>query len=68
MDTNTSYQTLSSNSMKYMLKFVGEYESVKKGEHTEFQFVKSLFEARGFCSQNFTCHNHSTSIKNLMIS
>jgi transposase InsO family protein len=53
MDANTSYQTLSSNSIRYMLKFVGEYESVKKGEHAEFTFVKNLFEARGFCSQNF---------------
>lgn len=36
-----------------MLKFVGEYESVKKGEDAEFIFVKSLVEARGFFSQNF---------------
>ncbi len=53
MSINTSYPTLVSNSIKYMLKYVEEYELVKAKKHPQFRFVREFFEARELCFQNF---------------
>ena len=53
MGINTSYRTLASNSIKYMLKYVEEYELVKSKKHPQFKRVREFFEARELCFQNF---------------
>lgn len=49
----TSYCTLKQNSIKYMLKYVDEYEQVKSKKHPEFILIKDFFRARQICFQNF---------------
>lgn len=51
--SNTSYISLEKKSIRYMLGYVSEYESVKKKEHKEFKTARALFSARGICFQNF---------------
>ena len=53
MINKTSFSTLQNNSMRYMLNYVLEYESVKAGTHSEFRFCKDLFSKRNICPQNF---------------
>jgi hypothetical protein len=51
--SRTSNKTLESNSIKYMLKHVEEYEKVKNKEHKDFKFARDYFKAKGICFQNF---------------
>lgn len=53
MNLNTSYQTMESNAIRYMIKFVDEYEAIKNKSHKQFKFVGHLFKDKGICSQNF---------------
>lgn len=50
---NTSYTTLKMNSIRYMSKFVEEYELVRSKQHPEFKFLRDFFKARQICFQNF---------------
>lgn len=53
MSVQTSYLTLTQNSIRYMLKFVDEYELVKSKKHSEYKYVRDFFKAKGICFQNF---------------
>ena len=53
MRTQMSYATLTKNSIKYMLKFVDEYEQVKAKKHPVYKYVRDFFKAKDICFQNF---------------
>jgi transposase InsO family protein len=53
MDAKLSYSTMSRNSIKYMLKFVTEFELVRAKQHPQFQYARDFFKARDICFQNF---------------
>jgi transposase InsO family protein len=53
MNANTSYPTLRDNSIRYMLKFVAEYEQVRDKKHPVYKTARSFFSAKGLCYQNF---------------
>jgi transposase InsO family protein len=49
----TSHATLETNTIKRMLNYVAEYESVKTKTHPEFIHVRTFFASKGICYQNF---------------
>lgn len=53
MSAQTSYLTLTRNSIRYMLKFVDEYELVKTKKHPRYKYVRDFFKDNGICFQNF---------------
>lgn len=53
MSVQISYLTLEQNSIRYMLKFVDEYEQVKAKQHPQFRLIGDFFKAKGICFQNF---------------
>lgn len=53
MKSQLSYRTLETNTMKYMLNHVEEFEQIKRKEHKEFRTAREFFTARGICFQNF---------------
>lgn len=48
-----SYLTMEKNTIRYMLKFVDEYEQVKSKTHPEYRYVRDYFKAKNICFQNF---------------
>jgi hypothetical protein len=53
MNAKISYLTLENNTIKYMLKYVDEYELVKKKKHPKYKYLRQFFEAQDICFQNF---------------
>lgn len=53
MSIDISYRTLRSNSMRYMMQYVEEYELVKAKKHPEYVKVSEFFKARKIGFQNF---------------
>ncbi len=53
MSANISYNTLHKNSIKYLLKFVEEYELVKAKNHPKYKKVREFFKANDIGYQNF---------------
>jgi len=53
MSAQISYLTLEQNSIRYMLKFVDEYELVKAKAHPQYKYIRDFFKAKGICFQNF---------------
>lgn len=53
MSASTSYRTMEENTIRYMLKYVEEYERVKAKEHKEYKLARDFFKAKGICFQNF---------------
>jgi hypothetical protein len=51
MDAKLSYSTMSWNSIKYMLKFVTEFELVRAKQHPQFQYARDFFKARDMFSK-----------------
>lgn len=51
--TQISYQTMQTNTIKYMLKFVNEFELVKAKKHKKFETARAFFKAKNICFQNF---------------
>jgi len=49
----SSYKTLESNTIRYMIGHVERYERVKRREDEEYKTARSFFEAKGICYQNF---------------
>lgn len=48
-----SIRTLRSNSIKYMVKHVEEFELVRSKKHPEYRFARDYFKSKGICYQNF---------------
>jgi len=53
MASGISYATVQQNSIKYMLKYVHEFEAVRNKTHKEYKIVREFFTAKGICFQNF---------------
>lgn len=53
MKESTSYRTLKQNTVKYMLDYVQEYETVLSKEHPDFKYARDFFKAKKICFQNF---------------
>lgn len=53
MGIHTSYRTLQSNTIKYMLKYIEEYELVRAKKHPKYTKIREFFKANGICFQNF---------------
>jgi len=53
MNPQLSYRTLETNTIKYMLTYVEEFELVKSKQHKDFKNAREFFAARGICFQNF---------------
>ena len=53
MKNQTSMITLRKNSIKYMLRYIEEYEQVRDNRHSVFKTARALFKVRGICFQNF---------------
>ena len=53
MSKRVSYQTMESNTIRYMEGYVLEYEEVKAKRHKEFKIAREFFKARKICFQNF---------------
>ena len=48
-----SYNTIHANTVKYMAKYVEEFELIKKKQRTKYKFAREFFKDRQICFQNF---------------
>lgn len=53
MSTSKSYLTMEKNAIRYMLKYIEEFEQIKNKKHPIYKNARKFFKEKGICFQNF---------------